>query len=148
MVSAQEGSLMYLTAHHVISPSAAQEGINAFLYLHNRSTWRVPPPEIPDQNPGTLTHRMIAVEPPGNRVRSYLDVVAPDDADWTEIRQGFIQFVSCAQRNPLPWTAVVGRCLFRCGLERSLVPTWQLELHRLYSALESIKRNPVSRRQT
>jgi hypothetical protein len=138
---------MYLTAHHVISPSATQEGINAFLYLHQIPTWRVPPPGIPDQNPGRLIRQSITVAPPGNRVRSYLDVVAPDDANWTEIRQSFIQFVSQVQRERLPWTGVVGRCLFRFGLERSLTPQWQPELHRLYLAVQSIDHHPEARRQ-
>ncbi len=145
MVRPTKGCLMYLTAHHVVAKTGTPEGINAFLYLHDVPAWRVPPPEIPDQNPGRLVHRNITVTPPGNRVRSYLDVVAPDDAAWTEIRQNFIQFVSHVQRQPLPWEGVVGRCLFRFGLERSLAPQWQRELHQLYLEIQAVDRDPSAR---
>jgi hypothetical protein len=133
---------VYLTAHHVVSPTTLREGINAFLYLHGLPAWRVPPVGVPDQNPGQLVQQKIEVTPPGNRVKSYLDVVAPDDAARAEIRQSFITFVSQVQREPLPWEGVVGRCLFRFGIERSLAPHWRQELHRLYLEIQAIDHRP------
>jgi hypothetical protein len=44
------------------------------------------PPGIPDQDPGQLVEQHINLQPPGNTVRSYLDVVAPDEVFWPEIR--------------------------------------------------------------
>lgn len=112
---------MYLTAHRVVSPVSLDEGINSFLYLHGPHTWQgVPPTDAPDTNPGALVAKQIVVPPPGNRVRSYLDVVAPDETPWAEVRQSFIRFLAEAQREPFPWTGVDGRCLFRIGLDAGL----------------------------
>jgi hypothetical protein len=91
---------MYLVAQHVLSPAGRGEGVNAFCYLHGPDlAWLgVPPEGIPGQNPGVLTAQLISVAPPGNRVRSYLDVIAPDETPQAEIRQSFVTFVSHAQR--------------------------------------------------
>ena len=131
---------MYLTAQHVRAPAGA-EGINAFHYAHGEQVaWQgLPPQGIPDQNPGALVAQTLIVPPPGNRVRSYLDVVAPDDTPWTEIRPGFITFVSEAQRRPFPWIGVAGRVFFRVGMEQALAKTWQHELAELYRAAQAVR---------
>jgi hypothetical protein len=130
---------MYLTAHHVVSPVSGDEGINAFHYEHGSVGWQIPPPDIPDQRPGTLVNAIIAVEPPGNRVRSYLDIVAPDDAPWPEIRQSFITFLSQVRRQGLPWVGIAGRCLFRIGIDMGLAHEWQRELADLYRAVQAVR---------
>jgi hypothetical protein len=123
---------MYLTAQHVVAPVSGAEGINAFYYEHGPDDWGVPPPEIP-------ANETITVPPPGNRVRSYLDVVAPDSAPWAEIRQSFLTFVTQVQRRPFPWVGVAGRCLFRIGLDLGLASRWQHELADLYRAVEAAR---------
>jgi hypothetical protein len=130
---------MYLTAQHVRAPGGA-EGINAFRYAHGAArTWEgLPPQGIPDQDPGNLVARNVVVPPPGNRVRSYLDIVAPDDAAWSEIRSAFIAFVSEAQRGPFPWVGVSGRAFFRVSLERALSPQWQREIASLVQAVQAV----------
>ena len=91
---------MYLVAQRVLAP-AGTEGINAFCYVHGPYVWQgLPPAGIPDQNPGTLAAQTIVIRPPGNRVRSYLDVVAPDETSWSELRPAFMAFVSEARRQP------------------------------------------------
>jgi hypothetical protein len=131
---------MYLTAHHVLSPTTLAEGINSFLYLHGPNTWHgLPPAGIPETNPGALVAKQIVVPPPGNRVRSYLDVVAPDEALWAETRESFIRFMAQAQRQPLPWTGMEGCCLFRVGLELQLAEHWQHEIAMLYRAAEALR---------
>jgi hypothetical protein len=130
---------MYVTAHHVVAPTGGAEGINSFCYEHGPGDWGVPPAEIPDQEPGELAYENISVPPPGNRVRSYLDVVAPDSAPWAEIRQSFLTFVTQVQRRPLPWVGVVGRCLFRIGLEGGLAADWQQEIAELYRAAQAAR---------
>jgi hypothetical protein len=130
---------MYLTAQHVRS-AAGEDGINAFFYQHGAYAWQgLPPHGIPDQNPGTLAAQTIIIPPPGNRVRSYLDIVAPDEAHWSEIRPAFITFVSEAQRDPLPWVGVSGRVFLRLGMERTLARQWQRELADLYRAAQAIR---------
>jgi hypothetical protein len=130
---------MYLTAHRVESPTTGHSGINAFHYAHGRIDWEVPPLEMPDQAPGTLVTQRLTVEPPGNRVRGYLDIVAPDDATWHEIDRGFHSFTSAARRGAFPWEGVVGRCLFRIGFDAGLARTWRRELAELYGALRSLR---------
>lgn len=131
---------MYFTAQHVVSSAGRGEGINAFYYAHGPFTWMAfPPPGIPEQNPGVLQYQTIVVPAGGNRVRSYLDIVTPDEATWTEIRQAFSTFVSGNQRRPFPWEAVVGRTLFRIGMESSLVNRWHFEIADLYRAAQSVR---------
>lgn len=131
---------MYLTAQHVASSAGRGEGINAFYYAHGNLTWMaLPPVGIPDQNPGVLQYQTITVPAGGNRVRSYLDIVIPDEAPWTEIRQSFMTFISESRRQPFPWQAVVGRTLFRIGIESSLVNQWHREIADLYRAAQSVR---------
>jgi hypothetical protein len=131
---------MYLTAQHVVSTSGGREGINAFCYSHGTETWMaLPPAGIPDQNPGILKAQSLAVPPGGNRVRSYLDIITPDESSWTEIRQAFMTFVSANQRQPFPWQAVVGRTSFRIGIDHGLVGQWHREIADLYRAAQAVR---------
>lgn len=130
---------MYLTSHHVVSPSRANEGVNTFLYLHGANTWTEPPPEIPDQNPGTLAAQSISLPPPGNSVRSYLDIIAPDETRWEEVRVGLMEFVGIHQLSALPWNGRAGRCFFRLGMELGLTNQWQKELAVLYRASQALR---------
>lgn len=82
---------MYLAAQRV-RDSFHREGINAFRYAHGY-TWQLPPPGIPDEDSGVLVNEMITIQPAGNVVRSYLDIIAPDEAFWPEIRPAFMAFV-------------------------------------------------------
>lgn len=128
---------MYLTAQHVRSIHG-QEGINVFRYEHGPYTWQgLPPLGIPDQNPGELVAQQISVPPPGNVVRSYLDVIAPDEVLWPEIRPAFMAFVGQAQLQTFPWQGVFGRCYFRVGMDRELSDSWRHEIANLYRALET-----------
>jgi hypothetical protein len=130
---------MYLTAQRVRSSGGA-EGVNAFQYAHGSYAWQGLPPEgIPDKNPGTLVAQTLVVPPPGNRVRSYLDVVAPDETSWSEIRPAFITFVSEAERRPFPWIGVSGRSFFRIGMEQALAKQWQREIADLYRAVQAVR---------
>jgi hypothetical protein len=129
---------MYLTAHHVRSPQGP-EGINAFRYVHGGYIWQgLPPPGIPDQDPGQLVAHVISLPPPGNTVLSYLDVVAPDEVFWPEIRPAFFAFVGQTQRQPFPWLGVFGRCYFRVGMVLRLANVWRHEIANLYRALEAV----------
>jgi len=131
---------MYVTAQRVVSPTTSADGINSFIYLHGPYTWHgLPPSGIPEANPGSLVAKQIAVPPPGNRVRSYLDIVAPDETPWAEIRESFFGFVAQAQCQALPWMGLDGRCLFRVGLEMGLANDWQREVARLYRAAEALR---------
>jgi hypothetical protein len=132
---------MYITAHRVRAPTSNAEGINAFFYVHGSVVWDDPVAAgIPDENPGTLMAQSIALSPPsGNRVRSYLDIVAPDETPWPEVRQSFVTFVSSRLREPLPWAAAVGRCYFRIGVELGLMDHLEREIADLYQAGQGVR---------
>lgn len=76
---------MYATAHRVVS-LRGQEAINAFLHLHGDSlSWPSEPWRLPETEPGTPVWESVQVRPGGNRIRSYLDVLTPDDTRPAEI---------------------------------------------------------------
>lgn len=131
---------MYLTAHHVVSAKEPREGVNVFLYLHGGLSWGGDvPPGIPDRDPGTLKAQSISVSPPGNRVLSYLDIVAPDDVRWEEIHVGLMEFVGHCQSQPLPWHGHSGRCSFTVSIDAGLTERWQKELAILYRAAQALR---------
>jgi hypothetical protein len=120
---------MYLAAQRVVAPKSKQTGINAFLYAHGGRRWHVPPSDIPDRDPGRLERKSIVVKPPGNRVRSYLDIIAPDDLKAEELQRRLMAFLRRMQGSPFPWEAVEGPCLFRIGMDAELAKAgWSREV--------------------
>ena|SRR5580692_5996987 len=130
---------MYLAALHVVRPQDGTEGINAFYYSHAGSDWLVPPDAVPDTDPGELVRKVVPVPPGGNRVRGYLDIIAPDDASWPEIRGNFVAYVLESAGQPFPWVRLVGRCRFRTGLDSGLAEAWRSELEKLYKATHDVR---------
>ncbi len=130
---------MYVTAHHVVNKARQLEGLNAFHYAHEGLTWTaLPPPGIPDDQPGVLTRQQISVRPGGNHVRSYLDIVAPDGTPWSEIEAAFVSFLAKRTGEPLPWKGVVGRTVFRVGMDLGLVAQRHRELAQLLRAAKQV----------
>jgi hypothetical protein len=131
---------MYLTAQRVVQLQTAREGVNAYHYAHRARGWDAAPPDtLPEADPGVLVAEKLEIAPAGNRVRSYLDVVAPDDAPWPEVRAAFLSFVSEAASTPLPWHGLAGRCLFRVGIEAGLSDQWAREVAELYQAVCAVR---------
>lgn len=91
---------MYLTAQRVASPRQIW-GINAFYYEHGPIIW---PPNallMLDQGPGTLVEIAAEIEPlGGNRVLSFLDIVAPDGTPRQQIWRALELAVAVAPNNP------------------------------------------------
>jgi hypothetical protein len=126
---------MYLVVQRVLSPTTRESGINAFLYTHAGRTWTVPPKDIPSADPGRLERRKLALKPNGNRVRSNLEVVAPDGIALMEMRRHLLAFVELAQFAPLPWDGVEGPCAFRIHMVSQLVTAgWAREVKALAAA--------------
>ena len=68
---------MYTTAHRV--QRGESEGINRFLHLHGEDfCWPKDASSLPEAAPGEEKRAEVELLPGGNRVRSYLDVLAPD----------------------------------------------------------------------
>lgn len=82
---------MYAVAQHVWSRRSGREGVNCCLYLHEGSRMDWTSPDVwtaIDRHPGRFLEQRNDVDPPGgNEVRSYLDLVAPDDGAIEPIRQ-------------------------------------------------------------
>ncbi len=128
---------MYLTAQRVVSPGTRREGINAYYYLHGHGAWLEPPE--PERDPGTLHRKLISVDSHGNRVRSYLDIIALDNASLTDLRYALMTFVSTNQRFPLPWKSASGSTLLRFGADEGLARQWTREIADLFRAVEVIR---------
>lgn len=128
---------MYVTAHRVRN-SSGMEGVNAFYYVHGPSL----PSDlgsIPDGDPGTLCTQSLAISPPGNRVRSFLDIVAPDGEGWPEVRHAFMSFVSGQHLAPFPWSARVGCCYLRTGMDTQAARAWRHEIALLFRAAQVVR---------
>jgi hypothetical protein len=129
---------MYVVAMHVHRLSTGADGINVLYYVHHVDDWVVPPD--PREEPGDPLDSAIGVSPMGgNRVRSYLDVVAPDHAPWPEIRQGLMKFLLDHEAHPMPWHGRVGRLRFGVGMDQSVAQNWEAELGRLWNAAEALR---------
>ncbi len=101
-----------------LKSSTRQAGINVFLYLHPNRRWTTPPADIPSADPGQLRQKTIGLEPNGNVVCSYLELIAPDNLEIAVIRRHLLAFLDRAQFGPMPWKGVDGPC----GVALQMVP--------------------------
>ena len=131
---------MYLTAHRVRSPTTQREAVNAFVHVHGPFYWPGSPPFTPEQNPGTLLDSIVdpGVRPPGNLVRSYLDILTPDSTPAPEIRRAFRHLIVDPPPTQLPATVLVRPCWFRYGMQQSLGVKWRNELVSLFDRLDQL----------
>lgn len=125
---------MYITAQRVLAASSQEEGINAFLHKHSISWTGTPPKGIPEQDPGALVDRHVEIPPGGNRVRSYLDIIAPETIAWSSVREQLLKFVASKAATAFPWVQVRGNLKFVVNMDSTLAASWQTELAQLYQA--------------
>ena len=119
---------MLLAAQRVQSPSG-REGINTFRYGHHSRAWPSNPLVLLDSDPGTLERQDIEVVPPGNDVRSYLDLLAPDGFSEQQLRRVLAQLYFHFTPESFPARHRIGECAVRFGLSKSLAEKWQAELY-------------------
>jgi hypothetical protein len=94
---------MYLTAQR---PAAAESyewpGINAYLYLHNQSWMGSPPAAMPAARL-ERSHELLA-RLPGREIRSYLDLIGPDDATDEELDRAVSKVIGAvSEGGARPW---------------------------------------------
>jgi len=119
---------MYISAQRVISPSSQRTGVNVFKYSHGAATWQsVPAAFLPDVNAGELIWQKIEVDPPGNRVLSYLDVVAPDAIPWEAVCGRLAMLKRYVHEAGNPTIAAWDPLWIRFGLGHPGIP-WSTEL--------------------
>lgn len=76
---------MYITAHRVVNRDGV-EAIHTFLHKHGEHfQWPQDPWNLPEREPGELLWENAKLQQGGNRVRSYLDVIAPDTTTAREL---------------------------------------------------------------
>ncbi|HKY38691.1 MAG TPA: hypothetical protein VJN18_22265 [Polyangiaceae bacterium] len=120
---------MFLTAQRVVSPATHRQGVNVYHYLHGGYVWNDMPEEfLNGATNGELVAQWLNLKPPGgNRVISFLDIVAPDDVPAIDLQQrlaslkhwlqprgdptlarwdGYWVRFSCPER--IPWTTELG----------------------------------------
>ena len=133
---------MYLATQRVISPQG-EEGINVYFHAHEPNA--ATPLWPPDRNPGMLRSKVEAVRPPGNRVRSYLDVVAPEGTPLSALRDALEEAMAAGAPADFREQVLTAHndCWVRFGLERLLAEDWQRELRTLLDrALEVCRESP------
>lgn len=133
---------MYLAAQRpVVDEAYAWPGINAYLYLHGRSWPGRPPPNLPA---ATYNRRHEFVpHHPGRRIRSYLDLVAPDDVHSDELRRAIAHVHGVVTSGVArPWVHICGRCEVTFLVEPSLDNVWHAELHLLWDEAERLWMDP------
>lgn len=117
---------MFATAQRVSAGRVG--GINSFLYWHGRDIARSNPVELLDAPPGDLQVRLLEVDPGGNPVRSFLDVVVPDQSTRAHLETVLAMAERMRQPEAFPVTLRVANAAIRLHLDTSLVPVWQEEL--------------------
>lgn len=124
---------MKLVAQRVVSQTNGPKltGVNSLYYRHPNREWLSEPPA--DLGEGELVNRHDQIRPGGNRVRSYLDIVAPDSTPSTNIENVVRSAarILADTRTPLPWAVNHAEIYMEFNLEASLAPQWQIELETL-----------------
>jgi hypothetical protein len=119
---------MLLTAQRVMSARAHARGVNVYQYLHGPHAWeRVTDEFLPEVNPGELVAQWIQLPPGGNRVVSFLDVVAPDEMGSVDLHQRLASMKHRLQPSGNLTTAYWDPCWARFGCTALPVP-WATEL--------------------
>ncbi len=134
---------MYVTAQR---PAADEPyvwpGINAYLYLH-QMTWSGNPPPNLSAASFEACHEIVPSRP-GRRIRSYLDIVAPDDCARDELRRAVehLHGIVTSGASARPWSHVFGRCQVTFMIEPALDAAWHAELHLLWDEAQRLRFDP------
>jgi hypothetical protein len=75
-----------------------------------------------------VSNSTLVVPPPGNRVRSYLDIVTPDKTPNEKILYDILNPIDLFANEPLPLNAHSGATTFTFNIEQALAAAWHREL--------------------
>lgn len=94
---------MYITAHRVRTPEGLV-AIHGFRHRHDADRCPFPddPLEVPRDAPGILEEQEVELRVGGNRVLSYLDLIAPEGSDTTGWREQLPALSARLGEHPLP----------------------------------------------
>ena len=136
---------MLLVSQRVLSPgNGTGHGVNLYLYKHGpRAAWTSVPEEFtPERDHGTLMWKDLQLPTPGNRVVSYLDVVAPDAISHELLCNQLATLKHQLVMTTNPTGLRIDPFWFRLGLGNDRVP-WATELAALAAHL--VLRLPADR---
>jgi hypothetical protein len=117
---------MYLTAQRVYSLAKKKTGINAFLYRHGAEvvpgmSWERPIVElVADEHIGTRGPEHVEIAPGGNRVVSFVDIVAADDTPIEQVEDAVRTFGANFSPERLPTSSTHGPVAIRFGAQFGL----------------------------
>lgn len=119
---------MLLTAQRVMAPHSHANGVNVYQYLHGPYVWdHVPNEFLPETNPGELIAQWTQLPAGGNRVLSFLDVVAPDEMLDVGLQQRLTSLKHVLSPSGNPTTAHLDPLWVRFGCSALPIP-WAAEL--------------------
>lgn len=142
---------MYATAHRVLARRSQQQGINAFLHLHDSSSevvdWRSPDrfAVVTEQNPGRLVNEVIEIIPGGNEVQSHLDVVAPDGTPLDAVRAALAKAAEILPDGEAR-SLSDGNIVVAFGCQIGLRGAEKLEFDELSAAIDRVLAQPAAPR--
>lgn len=140
---------MYLTAH-IVRDSAGNEAMNSFRHWHGSNfAWPVDASTLPDTNPGQLDENAMSIglRPGGNRVRAYLDVLAPDNTSMEELDEALSTLLGDLSQRHNPTVFSVGRVTVRFGVEIALEERRHHTFEELHKEVRRLARLPRSMRK-
>ena len=123
---------MYITAHRVMRDTS--EHTNAFVHTHGIAfPWPDNAADLPETDPGQEIEalRHIELAPGGNRIRSFLDELAPDDAEWPAIDDALRTLSEEIEQHVNPAVFKCGPVTLRFGVDFGMTPERRPELERL-----------------
>lgn len=121
---------MYLTAHRVVSPQSASEAIHAFYRVHE-DAWAGLDAD-PEHVPSHLVRETRILPGWGHRVRSYLDLIAPDRTSPGLVVADFEAFLHGDAPREFPCEFLGTTTRIRLGVERLLAASWRAEAQLLF----------------
>ncbi len=125
---------MLITAQRVVAPSGLV-GINSYHYEHYADTPWTTDDLTALESSASLAKSRFQVEPGGNRVRSYLDVFAPEGTTATELLPWFQRILRTPTPPSFPFVDREDQAVLRFNLDLGLVPTWRDEFADLFANL-------------
>jgi hypothetical protein len=140
---------MYLTSQRVYSASRKKAGINTFLYRHGDQEfpgmrWDRPRLErVADERVGTRAAEHVEIGPGGNRVLSYVDIVAADSTPIAEVEEALRVFGETFSPDALPETRLLGSIAVRFGAEFGLMDHVREEFAMIAEPALNLLRHPT-----
>jgi hypothetical protein len=139
---------MYITAHKITNPQKQEHGINSFLYIHPDIEIIKPISKLSEkelnhytqENTGELKIYDYEIDPGGNTVLSYLDVVINDSCTLADLVQAMDKFVLNCKKFNFPLIGIIDNVAIGFSMIIALHGREISEYYELSSAIQRIFR--------